>query len=63
VFERALLAVASEVEADETRLKQKILDAARAGDCDTVITIVEQWLAGPPAEVRSHALLHARGSR
>ena len=60
---QTLLAIAAEVEADETRLKQEILEAARASDCDRVITIVEKWLTTPPAEVLAHALQDANGSR
>ncbi len=60
---QTLLDLASEVEAEETRIKQEILDAARAGDCGAVITIVEQWLTSPPAEVLSHALLDAPDPR
>ncbi|MCC7389649.1 MAG: hypothetical protein IT431_12870 [Phycisphaerales bacterium] len=60
---RALLDIAAEVEADETRLKRHILDAARAGDTGTVIAIVEQWLTTPPAVVLSHALNPARDLR
>ncbi len=60
---QTLLDIATEVEADEARIKQEILDAARAGDCGTVITIVEQWLTTPPAELLSHALIDAGESR
>lgn len=60
---QTLLDIAAEVESVEARLKQLILDAARAGDCDRVIEIVEKWLDRPPAEVLSHALLDAGGSR
>jgi hypothetical protein len=60
---QVLLDLASEVEANEARLKRHILDAARAGDCDTVINIVEQWLTSPPAEVLADALLDAPDPR
>ena len=62
-FPKTLLDIAAEVEADETRLKRHILDAARAGDCGSVITIIEQWLTSPPAEVLSHALIDAPDPR
>lgn len=62
-FERALLGVASEVEADETRLKREVLDAARNNDCDRVISIVEDWIAKPPAEVLAANLIDVGGSR
>ena len=60
---QALLDVAAEVEAAEAQIKQQILAAARAGDCDTVLTIVEKWLTTPPAEVLSHALQDANKTR
>ena len=60
---QVLLDIAAEVEGDETRIKQQILEAARAGDCGTVIAIVEKWLTHPPAEVLGHALLDAGRSR
>ncbi len=60
---QTLLDIAAEVEADETRLKRHILDAARAGACDRVIEIVEKWLTSPPAEVLSHALIDAPDPR
>lgn len=62
-FERALLDIAAEVEADETRIKREVLEAARANDCDRVITIVERWLTEPPAEVLAANLIDAGGSR
>lgn len=54
-----LLDVAHEVEADELRLKHAIRDAARAGDCNTVLALIEGWLTSPPAEVLAHALITA----
>ena len=62
-FPQVLLDIAAEVEADETRIKREVLEAARANDCDRVITIVEDWLAKPPAEVLSHALIDASEER
>jgi hypothetical protein len=62
-FTSALIDVAAEVEATEHRLKQEILAAARAGDCDHVIEIVEKWLVEPPVEVLSKALPSSRGAR
>lgn len=62
-FERALLDVAAAVEADETQIKQQILDAARAGDCGTVIDIVQKWLTEPPAEVLAGRLIDAAEAR
>lgn len=56
---QVLLDIASEVEAVETRLKEQIIAAARAGDCDRVVALAEQWLTKPPAEVLSHALITA----
>lgn len=53
---QTLLDIAAEVEAAEVQIKQQILDAARAGACDRVISLVEQWLTEPPAEVLSNAL-------
>ncbi|QKK08992.1 MAG: hypothetical protein HND58_13025 [Planctomycetota bacterium] len=60
---QVLLDIAAEVEADETRIKREVLEAARAKDHDRVITIVEQWIAKPPSEVLSHALIDASEER
>lgn len=56
---QVLLDIAAEVEAVEIRLKQQVLEAARAGDLAKVISITEKWLIEPPAEVLAHALLDA----
>ncbi len=50
-FARTLLGIAAQVEADESAIKQAILDAARAGDCARIIDIVTRWQTSPPAEV------------
>ena len=62
-FDQVLLDIAAEVEAIETRLKEQIIEAARAGDCDTVIAITEKWLTKPPAEVLAQALIPASPRR
>ena len=41
-FTRGVLALAAEVEAAKTTIKAELLRAARAGDCGTVIGIVER---------------------
>lgn len=56
VFARAVLNAAAEVEAAETQIKDAVIAAAQAGDCDRVIDIVTRWqnmaacevLAGKP---------------
>jgi len=58
-----LLDIAAEVEAVERRLKEQIIEAARAGDCDRVVAIAEQWLTKPPADVLAHALIDAEEIR
>ena len=60
---QVLLNIAAEVDADETRIKQEVLKAARAKDHDRVINIVEEWLAKPPAEVLSSNLIDASEER
>jgi hypothetical protein len=59
----ALLDIAAEVEAAELQIKQQVLAAARAGDCDRIVEIVEKWLVEPPVEVLSEALPSSRGAR
>src|SRR5687768_5569006 len=63
LFARVALDIAAEVEAAETALKQQILDAARAGDCAQVISIIERWMVEPPTAVVSHALIDASDRR
>jgi len=53
---QTLLAIAAEVEADETQIKQQILKAARAGDYGTVIEIVQRWRGTPSVSVASRVL-------
>lgn len=48
---KAVLDIAAEVEAAEARIKQAILDAARAGDCAMVSAIMLRWVSLPAAEV------------
>jgi hypothetical protein len=61
-FARAALELAAQVEADERRIKQAILDAARAGDMALVIGIVERWQNRPAAEVLTGLALPPHGS-
>ncbi len=50
-FARAVLDAATQVDAAETRIKDALLAAARSGDMNRVITIVERWQRLPAAEV------------
>ena len=53
---RALLDIATEVEAAEQQLKEQILQAAADGECARVTTIVESWLTEPPTELLARTL-------
>lgn len=48
---RAILDMAAEVEAAEIRIKQAVLEAARAGDAPRIVEIVTRWMSMPAAEV------------
>ncbi len=54
-YARAVLDIAAEVEAAETRIKAEILKAAAAGDCPRVTDIVTRWMNGPATEVLGDA--------
>ena len=51
VFARTVFDIAAQVEAAETQIKQALIDAARAGDCDRVIDLVTRWQTCPSCEV------------
>lgn len=46
-----ILEVAEEVVAAERKIKEAVLEAARAGDCSRVVELVSQWLEEPAVEV------------
>lgn len=48
---RRILELAAKVEAAEADIKAAILAAARAGDCGTVVAIMERWNSMPTGEV------------
>lgn len=48
---RQIMDLASAIERAESEIKQVLLTAARAGDCATVITIVNRWQTCPVTEV------------
>lgn len=59
---RALLSAAAEVEAAEARIRQVLLQAARAGDTARLITILERWECMPACEVLAEIPLDSCGS-
>ena len=50
-FVRVVLATAADVEADERRIKQAILEAAERGDTLAVAEIVTRWQSMPAKDV------------
>lgn len=51
LFGRAVLDIAAEVEADEQRLKRKMLTCARIYECDRLVEMLDDWLHRPASEV------------
>jgi hypothetical protein len=46
-----LIVIAEELNAADARIKEEILAAARSGDCDRVVQLVERWMVEPAVEV------------
>ena len=57
IFARSVLDIAAEIEQAEGKIKQAILNAASAGDVQTVIDIISKWIKEPVVDVA--AALHA----
>jgi hypothetical protein len=49
-FARTVLTIANDTERAERELRQEIITAARAGDCNRVIDIVLGWDNMPPLD-------------
>lgn len=48
---RQIMDLASAIERAEAEIKQVLLTAARAGDCATVITVLDRWQTCPVEDV------------